>query len=207
MYFMKINNWWTWWMDLGNIKDLNQMFFIHTFDVHYAPHHINMCICLFFFIFVLSSAKSYLVLDWVKAGRTCWFVTLESIVTFLTLALSFIIACIWHRTLSVAVASYREKRAKLRGLLLFMDFAFHFFILTPNSSHIDASLGLFGITFWCTEYPFSIIFRRAVSSISLNKYKPKGGPCMLKSDAKRISLCVKKWCQWVLTKRKYVTSW
>ncbi len=126
MYFMKINNW---WMDLGNIK-----VFIHTFHVHYAPHHINVCICLFFFIFVLSSAKSYLVLDWVKAGRTCWFVTLESIVTFLTLALSFIIACIWHRTLSVAVTSYREKRAKLRGLLLLwiLHFTSLFSLLTRH---------------------------------------------------------------------------
>lgn len=61
---------------------------------------------------------SYLALDWVKAGRTCWFVTFESIVTFLTLALSFIIAWIWHRTLSVAVTSYKEKKAKLRWLSL-----------------------------------------------------------------------------------------
>ncbi len=30
---------------------------------------------------------------------------------------------------------------------------------------------------------------------------------MSKSDAKRGTLSVKKWCQGVLTKRQYVTSW
>lgn len=62
---------------------------------------------------------SYLALDWVKAGWTRWFLTLEPIVTFLTLALAFITAWIWHRAQTIAVTGYREKRKqKLRWLSL-----------------------------------------------------------------------------------------
>lgn len=75
-------------------------------------------ILIHFLYFVFSSEMSYLALDWVKAGRTCWFVTLKSVVTLLTLALSFTVAWIWHRTLSVTVTSYRETGAEQRWLSL-----------------------------------------------------------------------------------------